>query len=47
MSLNKDKPFWEDGNIAEWFIWFEQFKNICINHKAPVSYTHLRAHGPY
>jgi hypothetical protein len=35
MSLQKDKPFWEDGNIAEWFIWFEQFKNICINHKVP------------
>ena len=35
MSLNKDKPFWEDGNIAEWFIWFEQFKIICINHKVP------------
>jgi len=35
MSLIKDKPFWEDGNIAEWFIWYEQFKNICINNKVP------------
>ena len=35
MSLHKDKPFRKDGNITEWFIWFEQFKNICINQKVP------------
>ena len=32
---SNDKVYWDQGNIAEWYIWLEAFNNICIQQRVP------------